>query len=117
MDIKLGVLASRHSPLTSPPEIKNGKKNIAVLIDIENISDKSQSFNSYYYKLNNQDGTNYDKAITDIDSQLSSGTIQPTKKAKGYLVFDVPSDVTTNQLEFVYEPISFDSSQIIWSLN
>lgn len=96
---------------------KEGKKNIAILVDIENISDKSNTYNPFNYKLNNKDGSNYKTAFTDIEPSLSSGTLQPTKKAKGYLVYEIPNDTPTDQLEFIYEPMSFDSSQIIWSLN
>lgn len=96
---------------------KEGNRYYAIMVDIENISEKSNSYNPLNYKLNNKDGSSYKSAYTDIDQSLSSGTIQPTKKAKGYVVFEIPNDVATNQLEFIYEPLSFNSSQVIWELN
>jgi len=96
---------------------KEGNMYFAIMVEVENISDKSNTYNPFNYKLNNKDGSNYKTAFTDIEPSLSSGTLQPTKKAKGYLVYEIPSGTPTNQLEFVYEPLSFDSKQVIWELN
>ena len=107
--------------LTSDNEFyqpSSGMRYLAVMVNIENISNKSQAYNPLYYKMMDKDGITYNEAyFADATPALSSGELQPTMKAKGYLVFEVPVGMATSNLEFQYSPIDFSSTQIIWDLN
>lgn len=94
-----------------------GKKSLAILVSEENVSNEEKSYNSLNFSLINKDGVKYSIAFTDAEPYLSSGTMQPTKKAKGYIAFSVPVDVKNSQLELVYSPTIFTSSgEITWEL-
>jgi hypothetical protein len=96
---------------------KDGYKFLAISVNIENISSEGKSYNTLYYKLKDKEGASYQTGLTDITPALSSGVLQPTKKAKGYVVFEVPNTIKNSDLEFMYEPLSFtESKQVIWEL-
>ncbi len=95
----------------------DGYRFLAIMVNVENTSEGPASYNSWYFSLKNEDGVEYDSGYADIEPDLNSGTLQPGKKAKGYIVFEVPTSVKTSQLELIYEPISFGkSTQVIWEL-
>jgi len=96
---------------------KDGHTYLAIMVEIENVSSDSTSYNMLNFKLVDKDGASYDTAFTDVDPSLNSGTLQPTRKAKGYVAYEVPADMANNQFEFIYEPLSFvDTTQVIWEL-
>jgi hypothetical protein len=95
----------------------DGYRFLAIMVEVENTSEGSASYNSWYFSLKNKDGVEYDSGYADIEPDLNSGTLQLGKKAKGYIVFEVPKNVKTSQLELIYEPISFGTTtQVIWEL-
>jgi len=98
-------------------QASDGNKYIAIMLEVENVSSEAQSYNALDYKLKNEDGSSYSDGWTDAEPTFSSGTLQPTKKARGYLVYEMPKTVATNQLEFMYEPLDFETKQVIWELN
>jgi len=97
---------------------KEGRRFLAVMIELENVSNKTTTYNALNYSLVDKDGAKYNEAFSDIDPNLSSGTLQPTRKAKGYLSYEVPADMTNDKFELIYEPLSFvDTTQVVWELN
>jgi Domain of unknown function (DUF4352) len=96
---------------------KDGNKFLAISVNIENTSGEGKSYNVFDYKLKDKEGASYQTGFADITPALSSGDLQPTKKAKGYVVFEVPTTIKNSDLEFMYEPLSFTGSkQVIWEL-
>ncbi len=100
-------------------EPAEGKQFLAVKVKVENISNESTSYNALNYSLVDKDGAKYNEgAFTDLDPTFSSGELQPTRKASGYMVFEVPARTKTSEYELQYEPLSLtETSQVIWELN
>ncbi|HQF37167.1 MAG TPA: DUF4352 domain-containing protein [Candidatus Dojkabacteria bacterium] len=96
---------------------KDGNRFLAVKVTEENVSNEGVSYNAWNYKLVDTDGLTYSQGFADIDNQLSAGDLQPTRKATGWLVFEVPKDKSNSEFEFIYEPFSFDSKQVVWALD
>jgi hypothetical protein len=96
---------------------KEGMKYLAIMPTVENISNSSKYFGATYFTLKSKDGEQYDAGWTTIAPDLKSEDIQPTMKAKGYLVFEVPNSTTTNNLYLMYNGSMFSNTQVIWELN
>jgi len=94
---------------------ESGKKVVAIMVTEENVSSEDKSYNLYNYSLKNKDGVQYTTAFSDVEPAFSSGTMQPTKKAKCYLAFTVPTDVKNSDLELVYSEF-FSTGEIVWVL-
>ena len=95
---------------------EDGKRFLAVKVTEENVSNEGVSYNALNYKLVDTDGSTYSEGFADIDNFLSAGDLQPTRKATGWLVYEVPVDKVNSEFELIYEPLSFDSKQAVWAL-
>ena len=95
---------------------KAGNRVLVIMVAEENISNEDKSYNPLNYTLKDKDGAEYERDYSDITPSFSSGTMQPTKKAKGYLAFTVPTRVINSQLELSYSPSLFSSSEVLWIL-
>ena len=95
----------------------DGNEFIAIMINAENVSDEVISYNALEYSLLNKSGVKYTEGFADAEPSFSSGNLQPTRKAVGYLVYEIPVGTPYNQLELEYAPISFtETIQVIWEL-
>lgn len=87
-----------------------GNVYLVLFFDVENVSDKNQYINPFYFKAYQDNYEVDDKSIliTKIDgySTFSGGDLAPGKKSKGYLAYELPAD--WKNLEVTYKEM-YDS--------
>ncbi len=93
---------------------KSGNKFVAVDITLQNNSKDPYIYNALEFKLHDNQDYSYDMAVSDKDPQLSSGTIQPGEKTRGFITYEIPEGNTPAKLE--YTPGFWNLSQIIVDL-
>jgi len=105
------------APYTSTNQFivpKSGNKFVTVDITLQNNSKDPYTYNALEFKLHDNQDYGYDMAMSDKDPQLSSGTIQPGQKTRGFITFEIPEGNT--QAKLVYTPGFWNLSQIIVDL-
>lgn len=93
---------------------KSGNKYVTVDITLQNNSKDPYTYNALEFKLHDNQDYGYDMTVSDKDPQLSSGTIQPGEKTRGFITFEIPEGNTPAKL--VYTPGFWNLSQIIVDL-
>jgi hypothetical protein len=92
-----------------------GNKFVVVDVTMENQGKDAVSVNPLEFKL--QDNNNYSYQVSlmsDKTPLLSSEPIQPGRKVRGFITFEVPTNSTT--FELAYTPNFFSNKQIIVKL-
>ncbi len=105
------------SPYTSGNQFlapKSGNKFVTVDITLQNNAKDPYTYNALEFKLHDNQDYGYDEAVSDKTPALSTGTIQPGEKTRGFITFEIPTDNTPAKL--VYTPGFWNLSQIIIDL-
>ncbi|MFW5884945.1 MAG: DUF4352 domain-containing protein [Patescibacteria group bacterium] len=120
-DIKLGDYAVTVTDMEDPFKAKNefmqpeaGNKLVAIEVKYENnTSDKSLSYNPFDWKLYDSEGYSFDQGMTeDKEPELSSGTLNPGGKVRGWVTFETPEDSEKFKLQFTPDFWSSDNVEI-----
>ena len=78
-----------------------GKDFYACLVEITNTGDESRPYNTMYFSCQDTEHFSYNSAIMAGELQdLGSGDLQPGKKVKGYVGFEVPTGETIASVTF-----------------
>jgi hypothetical protein len=93
---------------------KSGNKFVTVDITLQNNSKDPYTYNVLEFKLHDNQDYGYDMAVSDKEPTLSTGTIQPGEKTRGFITFEIPVNNTPAKL--VYTPGFWNLSQIIVDL-
>lgn len=93
---------------------KSGNKFVTVDITLQNNAKDPYTYNALEFKLHDNQDYGYDEAVSDKTPALSTGTIQPGEKTRGFITFEIPTDNTPAKL--VYTPGFWNLSQIIVDL-
>lgn len=89
---------------------KDGMKYYAVEVEVENVGQKPNAYNPMYFKLVDANSYSYNMSyMGGKEPALQSGDLQPTKKTRGFITFEVPLDAAG--LELVFAPNLLDSSE------
>lgn len=91
------------------PKPKSGMKFYAVEAEVENIGQQPNDYNVFFFKLEDSNSYSYNTAFMGKEPAFNSGKLQPTKKARGFITFEVPVDA--KGLELTYTPSAWDASQ------
>jgi hypothetical protein len=68
-----------------------GKKWVAALVEIEGINPNGATYNPFFFKVRDAEGFEYNFTPFGKEPQLqSSNDLQPGKKVKGWVNFEVP---------------------------
>ncbi len=88
---------------------KAGNKYISVHVLFDNESQKQVYYNQFDFKVVDPSGGRYDIGITTPKKspELSSGTLNPSNRASGYITVEVPATVPTAQFIVHYESGGF----------
>lgn len=76
---------------------------------VENVGDEPVSYNTFHYKLVDNDAYSYEPSFSGKEPTLNSGTLQAGNKARGFITFEVP--VGVGGLEVVYTPNFLNASE------
>lgn len=108
-----GVTACKSSNDFLTPD--QGKKFVVADITQENLGDQSVSYNAFYFGLQDNQDFSYTMAIGACqEPALSSGTLAPGQKTRGYIIFELPKANTPTKLTF--SPSWWTQKQIIIQL-
>lgn len=90
----------------------DGKEFVIAFFELENISDKEQSFSIMWEKFY-IDGIKTPQTVygglIDDSYQLTSVSVDPGRKVKGYFLFEVPTD--WRELEIIYDESILDENE------
>lgn len=92
-------------PYTSSDEFSQpdaGNRYVVVDVSITNVSSGTQDYNSYDFKLRDSDNFQYDSTYSDVQQELSSGSVIAGETIRGKLSFQVPQSARLTRL--VFEP-------------
>jgi len=79
---------------------------------IENHGSQPKDYNVFDFTLQDKEGYTYEQTIDcSIEPELDSGTLQPGRKVRGNIVFEIPKG--DSGLELIYQPDWFNSGQVI----
>lgn len=115
--VKLGdkiLIIYNVADYTEPNEFmqpKEGNKFIIVDAYNENQSSEPISYNLFSFEVQDNNNYKYQPTTTTKEPSFSSGTLQPGRSVRGFVVFEVPVSVTS--LELIYTPNWTDFSQTI----
>jgi hypothetical protein len=94
---------------------EEGNKYFAVEVTVENKGSEANSYNPLDFTLQDSSGYTFEKTYTvSKEPSLSSGDLQPGRKVRGWITFEIPK--TSSNLELIYKPDIFDSGQVIVKL-
>lgn len=96
---------------------KEGNKYYAVEVTVENKGSDVISYNVIYFKLQDSEGYTYDYTGSYKEPWLGYGDLQPGRKVRGWITFEIPKN--SSNLELIFQPITynpFDTVQIIVKL-
>jgi hypothetical protein len=93
---------------------KAGNKLVAIEVLYENnTTDKSLDYNPFDWKLFDSQGYNFESGFTeDKDPRLSSGTLNPGGKVRGWITFEVPTDSKDFKMQFAPSFLSNDNVEV-----
>lgn len=89
---------------------ESGKKWLVVDITQENKGTDSKDYNTFDYKLQDNQDYRYENTYSDKEPSFSSGILQPGAKTRGFITFEIPANNTANKL--IFTPSWWTSSQI-----
>lgn len=92
----------------------SGKKFITADISQENAGDEATDYNTYDFKLQDNQDYAYDQAISDKEPSFGSGSLQTGQKTRGFITFEIPTANTPSKL--IFTPSFWNNEQIIVSL-
>ena len=95
-------------------QAEKGHRLVSVDIVIENVGSKSLSYNPFNFKLQDNNGYVYDVTAKARNPGLNVGKLQPGRKVRGFIVFELPNNAHT--LELIYQPNMFADEQAIIKL-
>jgi hypothetical protein len=107
-----------------PPETdiydrpKEGNKYYAVEVTVENKGSDVISYNVIYFKLQDSEGYTYDYTGAYKKPWFGYGDLQPGRKVRGWITFEIPKN--SSNLELIFQPITnnpFNAVQIIVELH
>ncbi len=79
---------------------ESGKEYVLVEVTITNEGTDSVPYNTYDFKMQDNNGVQKTEAFTMVENSLSSGDLASGGKITGNLVYDVPLDATGLKLLF-----------------
>jgi hypothetical protein len=92
-----------------------GNKYMAVDVELENSDNQPIDYNVYDFEIQDENSYTYKQAlIGDKEPRYSSGTLQPGRKIRGFITFEVPNE--SARFELIFTPDLFSASQIIIDL-
>jgi hypothetical protein len=96
-------------------DLKEGQKVVAVDVTVENKGKEPKPYNLFDFTIQDKDGYTYEPSWNfTIKPSLSSGDLQPGRKVRGYITFEIPEN--DSGLELIYQPDWLDSGQVIVKL-
>lgn len=107
--IRLGDYVVSVSKMEDPYKAQNqytqpdsGNRFVAVEVVYENgTTDKSLDYNPFDWKLFDSEGYGFESSfMADKEPRLSSGTLNPSGKVRGWLTFEVPQESKDFKLQF-----------------
>ncbi len=119
--IKLGdymvSITKTEDPYKSKNQFMNPKASnrlVAVEVTYENnTKDKSIDYNPFDWKLFDSQGYNFQTGFTDSkEPTLSSGTLNPGGKVRGWVTFEVPNDSKQFKMQFTPSFLSNDNVEV-----
>lgn len=93
---------------------KAGNKYVNVDISIENAGTEAITVNVLDFALQDSDGYSYTNAATSKEPYLTVETVQPGRKVRGFISYEVPSGASG--FELVYTPSWWSTGQVIIDL-
>lgn len=84
-------------------EAEDGKKLVAVEIILGNISGNPLSVNPLYATLVDTEGFIYQPELAGREDQILTITLSSGEKAKGWIAFEVPENVTLSSIKYAIE--------------
>jgi hypothetical protein len=84
---------------------KEGNRFLALMLNLENVSNEPKFYTGLDYRLKNKNGTEYNAGYTDITPELGSSNLSFGDQTSGYVVFEVPDDIEIKDLDFMYDPV------------
>ena len=94
------------------PEVGNKLVAIEVLYE-NNTADKSLDYNTFDWKLFDSQGYNFESGFTDSkEPKLSSGTLNPGSKVRGWITFEVPNESKDFKMQFAPSFLSNDNVEV-----
>ncbi len=94
---------------------KAGNKHITVDISLENDGPDSISYNVLNFRLQDSDGYVYTHVAASKEPYFTSGALQPGRKIRGFIVYEIPQD--SSGFELIFTPGWGASNQIIIDLS
>lgn len=119
--IKLGDYVVSVATLQDPYKSTNqymgpkaGNRLVAVEVTYQNnTQDKSIDYNPFDWKLFDSQGYNFQSGFTDSkEPTLSSGTLNPSGKVRGWITFEVPNDSKQFKIQFVPSFLGNDNVEV-----
>ncbi|MFH0830646.1 MAG: DUF4190 domain-containing protein [Parcubacteria group bacterium] len=105
-----------YSPTNKIYAPAEGMRFLAVKVEERNQADESVRYEPAWYGLFTYD-TGFSQQVTDIKPELRGGTLDPGERIAGYIVFEIPKSVTTEDLFLNYDPIpSSGAYEAVWRL-
>ena len=96
-------------------DLKKSDRVVAVEVLIENKGSKPKPYNIFDFTIQDKEGYTYDPSWNfTVKPDLGSGDLQPGRKVRGNITFEVPKSATG--LELIYQPDWLDSGQVIVKL-
>jgi hypothetical protein len=87
-----------------------GQRYVVVELSLKNVSDTSQDYSSFDFKLHDADNFEYDSTYVNAEHELDGGSLLPGETIRGSVAFQLPVDAQLDRL--VYEPGFFGEGRI-----
>jgi len=93
---------------------KAGNRLVAVEVVYQNNNkDKTLDYNQFDWKIFDSKGYNFESGMTDSkEPQLSSGTLNPSGKARGWVTFEVPDESKDFKIQFAPSFLSNENVEV-----
>ena len=118
--VKLGdkiVTAYGVAKYTEPNQFMQPEENnkyMVVDISIENAGTGAISYNTLYFEFQDSNGYIYSRTIVSKEPYFGQGTLQPGRKARGFIVYEVPKN--SSGFELIFTSSGLNNGQIIINL-
>ncbi len=89
----------------------DGKTYVVADVTLENTTDKTQSYNSLYFRMQTAGGQVLDSTFATVPSPLNSGDIVAGGKVTGKVVFEVP--VEDGHQYVIWKPGAYNADRAI----
>jgi len=93
---------------------KENNKFVGVEVLIENTGKEPKSFNELDFTIQDKNAYTYQSTYSIMEPSLGSGDLQPGRKVRGCITFEIPEN--DSGLELIYQPDWLDTGQVIVKL-